>query len=353
MGTKGLWLGKESFALEHNPTEKKFRGISYSGKEITDRLVFADDGQIYGKLVIDVNQAHQRTRSMGGGAMNVGVFYNHDQNQVVGSGTLAFANDIKIEGQFSNFTEKAKEVHGLMSEGFPMQQSVYVETDQIEGISSGSVNVNGQEFQAPIAIFRNGFIREVSLCPIAADPNTSTEIFTISNESQETLKHRWEQQQKGEKKMNLEKFTFMSDEQKEKYAELVKSDAFAAHEFACSCQEKHEEATKDEEDETPEEDKVAAKAAADQAEELKASKKEIETLKAKNVQLESDLAESKKVTEELVEVDASLFEREHNKTGNVQLKNILERTKVLQKEKGLGFNQAYSQAKAEELNSAA
>lgn len=336
--SKGLWLSSSSnVELNQDEKLKRFRGVSYSGKEITDRLVFADDGQIYGKLVIDVDQAKQQTSRT-----QVPVFYNHDQSQALGHGKLTFDDKISIEGMFSDFTEKSKEIHGLLTEGFPMQQSVYVQTDQIQGVSSGSVHVNGQEFQAPIAVFRNGFIREVSLCPIAADPRTNTEIFSITNESQENLKARLEQQQKGEKKMDLSKFNFMSDEEKTKYGELLKNDAFAAHEFACSCQEKAKEETKKvEEDE--EETKV-------ESEDLKASKKEVELLKNKLADAESKLAEATKSKEETVEVDGSLFERTETKSGNSALKDVLARTKELQEKQGLGFNQAYSKARSEVMN---
>ena len=361
MGSKGLWLGTglrydsddagcEQFSFDKSndaTVEKKFRGIAYSGKEITDRLVLADDNQVYDRLVIDVSQAGERTKKYRNN-LSMSIFYNHDQNQIVGTGKLSFSNHIGIEGKFSAYTDKAKEIYGLMhDEGFPMQQSVYVETDHIEGISKGSVNVNGQEFHAPIAVFRNGCIREVSLCPIGADPNTHAEIFSVN------------QNNKGEKQMDMQKFTWLNQSQKDQYVELSKTDAFAAFEFAqklCPCADAAAASAKTEEDEAKKKAEDDAKTASEESlkatEELKASKKELEELKSKSVELENKVKELESAKEQEVKSDPALFTKEHNKTGNVQLSEIIDRTKLLMKEKGLGYNQAYAQARAEAIKAA-
>ncbi|MEG2847028.1 MAG: hypothetical protein RR876_16805, partial [Acinetobacter sp.] len=40
-------------------------------------------------------------------------------------------------------------------------------------VKEGSVIVNGRTFQAPVAVFRGGRIREVSFCALGADDNTN------------------------------------------------------------------------------------------------------------------------------------------------------------------------------------
>ncbi|HQK38542.1 MAG TPA: hypothetical protein PLO52_00330 [Flavobacterium alvei] len=340
MGGNGIWLGKEQFSFAGETDSRAFSGVAYSGGEITDRFVIADDGEIYSKLVIDVPSAGSKTMKQNP-SLRVPSFYNHDQNQIVGNGKLHFSNDIKITGKISEHTAEGNKIYNLMKEGFPMQQSIYVETDHIQGFKSGSVNVNGQEFQAPIAVFRNGFIREVSLCPIGADPNTSAEIFSVN------------QNKKGEIKMNMEKFSFMSKEEKEKYVELSKTDAHAAFEFACSCQEKHDEGTKseadqaakakeDEEKKKKQDGEVAAAAVIEEA------SKTIKTLSAQVEKLENKIKTLEEAKVE-IEFDSSLFKKDENKDSNAKLSTVLERTKVLMAERNLGYNQAYSLARAEAI----
>lgn len=333
MGERGLWLGKESFTFAKSETgDKSFSGVSYSGDAITDRLVMGSDGNIYDKLVIDVQGAKEKTLKSNP-ALRVGVFYNHDQNQILGNGKLSFENNIQIAGKFSSFTPEASKIYSMMKdEDFPMQQSVYVETDNIEGFRKGSVTVNGRTFDAPVAVFRNGNIREVSLCPIGADPNTSAEVFSVNTT-------------KGEKPMtiNIEKFTYLNDEQKKEFQKIAETDMFAAVNYAakfCPCAEAAEAekaaAAKKEEDE---------KAAAAKAE---SEKKTDEPLKAEISKLTSSVSELlKKVdaTDKKIEVSPELLAKEDNPTGNAQLKTVIEKTEELMKANpSLSYAHAYAEA---------
>ena len=51
--------------------------------------------------------------------------------------------------------------------------SVRIYPTTVEEVKEGSVIVNGRTFQAPVAVFRGGRIREVSFCALGADDNTN------------------------------------------------------------------------------------------------------------------------------------------------------------------------------------
>lgn len=341
---RGLWLSKEKFSIEEfdeSSGQKKFSGIAYSGGEITDRVVFASDGKMYDRLVIDVATAKNMTSKVNP-SMDVAVFYNHDQNQILGNGKLSFTNSINIQGSFSNYTEEAKKIYGMMKEeGFPMQQSVYIATNDVEPVSKGFVEVNGRRFDAPIAVFRNGHIREVSLCPIGADPYTSAQVFSFNpNEDKNVVV------QKGEKTM--EKFTFMNDEQKEQFKKLNESDPYEAFQFAlklCPCQDAEKKAK--------EEAEAATKAKEDADKALEVATTEKESLAAKLAESDQKLSDStKKVVELETElkkfehINPALFAKETNISDPDHRKAVIAKTEeILKADPSMGYTRAFTRAK--------
>lgn len=349
MGRSGLWLGKETFSVGENAESKQFSGVAYSGGAITDRLVMSNTGDIFDKLVIDVHSASERTTKQNP-SLGIPVFYNHDQNQILGNGRLAFADDIRISGKFSAYTDESKKIHGLMKdEGFPMQQSIYVETDNIEGFKTGSVNVNGRAFDAPIAVFRNGFIREVSLCPIGADPDTSAEVFSVTITS---AVNAAQEKQKGEKQMNLEKFTWLNDEQKKEYTKLSEKDAFEAFQYAqklCPCADAADaEKSKADAD-------AAEQAAADEQkekdeddEEDDETKTDTENLKKKVSELSTKVESLTKENEKFANLDPRLFKKEENPVDQTKLKSVVEKAKEIMKSNpDMEYQRAYARAASE------
>lgn len=190
---------------------RKFRGVAYSGQMIKGH-------PFWGDLIFDISTMHFDKK--------VPVLFNHDPNRIVGSGTLEKGEQLFLNGEFSKTTRDGVELFDLIkNEGFPMQESVFIEPD-VEELKKGFATVNGVEITAPATIFRNGKIREVSLTPLGADGNTSTQVFSLQTVNVKKFKEI----KKMSKNKNFEKFS-----------ELVESeDLEGAFKFACSCQDKKE-----------------------------------------------------------------------------------------------------------------
>ena len=65
--------------------------------------------------------------------------------------------------------------------GYPWQMSVRIIPNRVDVVETGQVVVNGRTFNAPVTIFRQNTIREVSFCALGADMHTSAQIFNQSN----------------------------------------------------------------------------------------------------------------------------------------------------------------------------
>jgi len=114
------------------------------------------------------------------------VFRAHDTDRIVGW-TDGFKIDPKLGllamGYFSDVTEDAKDVMDLAEEGFPWQASVFVPPTEVEFVEKGeTVKVNGYELSGPGAVFRKTTLREVSVCALGADENTSSSMLNGSVE---------------------------------------------------------------------------------------------------------------------------------------------------------------------------
>lgn len=85
---------------------------------------------------------------------------------------------IDVSGHFLK-NPKALEIIQDSDDEFPFQMSMFIDPGSIEEVSQGqTVNVNGQSFTGPIAIFRNNRIREFTICSTGADRNTSIKAFS-------------------------------------------------------------------------------------------------------------------------------------------------------------------------------
>lgn len=86
--------------------------------------------------------------------------------------------DIKVSGDFLS-NPQAQEFVQDSDDGFPFQMSMFIDPGSIEEVGQGvSVNVNGQSFTGPIAVFRNNRIREFTICSTGADRNTAIKAFS-------------------------------------------------------------------------------------------------------------------------------------------------------------------------------
>ena len=140
----------------------QFAGVAYSGGEIKDHWA-------WGNLVFDCSSISAKEK--------IAILLNHDPDKIVGFGSVTGGNNITVNGVVSESTESGQQVSSLSKEGMPWQMSVFIEPSSIEELTSGSIYLNGQTFQAPLTIFRNSEIREVSFTPVGADKNTSAYVF--------------------------------------------------------------------------------------------------------------------------------------------------------------------------------
>ena len=85
---------------------------------------------------------------------------------------------IEVSGHFLK-NPKALEIIQDSDDEFPFPMSMFIDPGSIEEVLQGqTVNVNGQSFTGPIAIFRNNRIREFTICSTGADRNTSIKAFS-------------------------------------------------------------------------------------------------------------------------------------------------------------------------------
>ena len=234
-----------------NNEQKQFSGTAYSGLPIFNH-------PYWGNLIFDTSNITSEPL--------VPVLFNHDPNRIVGFGSLRVDSGIFIDGKFSDVTPDGQQVRGMIEEGFPMKQSVFIEPSRVDKVGEGKTfSVNGQELSGPFTIFRDSKIKEVSMTPLPADSNTETHLFnerlsgTISLEEQDMSEDKKVEEPKVEEPKTEEPKTEApateepkaeepkkaepetSDEEKQ-FMELAKSDLSKAFKFACGCKGKTEDA---------------------------------------------------------------------------------------------------------------
>ncbi len=242
------------FSSDHNQfseigDDRTFSGVAYSGKMIKGHAFWGD-------LIFDVASMKSKPK--------IPILFNHDMEKIVGSGTLTFKNDVKVSGTISNVTEHGKYLYDLIKgEGFPMQESVYIEPETIRNLQKNEkMTVNGQEVTGPATIFMGGKIKEVSLTPLGADSETSTTIFNQNEE------------------IEIQQETTMTEEMKQ-FAELFTKSPEEAFQFACSCEAKKTEEKSSESSSELEALKAEVAALKEENEKLKAAQKEKASLERK------------------------------------------------------------------------
>jgi len=257
---KNLCFSVEDLKFKADGEDRSFRGVAYSGKMIANH-------PWWGNLIFDVASMSYQKR--------VPVLMNHDMSKIVGSGSLSKENNqLIINGEFSKVTQEGKDAFELIkNEDFPMQESVFILPSEIDELKTGSTKVNGIEVNAPATIFRGGVIKEVSLTPLGADENTSTEVFSFNVKQIANIKTNGYK----EKKMNKKQF--------EKFSALLADEGEeAAFQFACSCQKKE---TSEDETQFSDENKKLS-------DENKTLREENDALKSENDTLKSKEASDKK-----------------------------------------------------------
>ena len=140
--------------------KRTFTGVAYSGEVIQGHYYWGD-------VVFDLDTMQIKTP--------LGALIDHDTGKragVVRSFTKDNQGGLQVAGDLLS-NKNGQEVAQDSDEGYPWQMSVYIVPGSIEEVERGEVVVNGKTLKAPITIFRNGVIREVSFCALGADDNTS------------------------------------------------------------------------------------------------------------------------------------------------------------------------------------
>lgn len=144
--------------------KRTFSGVAYHGGQI-------DDHWYWGNLVFDLDNLDLADGK-------VPMLVEHDRDQRCGfinSHNIGDAG-LSIDGTLLS-NEHGTTIANDADEGYPWQMSVCITPNRVETVESGQVTVNGRTFNAPVTIFRQNTIREVSFCALGADRHTNAQVF--------------------------------------------------------------------------------------------------------------------------------------------------------------------------------
>lgn len=217
---------KENLVFNHHikkdeKDDRKFYGVGYSGTVI-------EGHPFWGNLAFDLATMKSEPR--------IPILNEHRSDERVGFAELRFTDKVEVFGTFLESTEIGREVYESVKEGYPMQESVYIEPEEIVQVFKGqSMKVNGHELVGPGHVFMGGTIREVSMVSLGADSKTSTTAFANEAEVDVECK-KFQDTTEKETKMTkkTEKLTPVQEMEKI-FADQGAEEAFK---FACSCQDK-------------------------------------------------------------------------------------------------------------------
>jgi len=152
--------------------KKTFSIVGYSGRII--------EGHWYwGNIAFDLT-------GMKFAKKNTPVLEEHFTNRRIGFATKQEITDkVTFEGEFLD-NQVAQELAADMTQGFPMEASLFIPPTVIEQVQQGeTVEVNGQKLKGPGAVFRKSLIKEVSMCVFGMDSNT---ISAAHDQNQHSIK---------------------------------------------------------------------------------------------------------------------------------------------------------------------
>jgi hypothetical protein len=160
------------FTIEQYPVDfaqtaakNNFRIVALSGKPILKHPYWGNLGFDHSGIKFATNPTP--------------ILEEHNRDVHIGFSTKqVIADQVILEGSFLS-NPRAQQVKKDISEGFPMQASVYLPPSEVQQLGQGeSAIVNGQTLNGPGAIFRKGKILEVSMCSLGADGKTSSKVFS-------------------------------------------------------------------------------------------------------------------------------------------------------------------------------
>jgi hypothetical protein len=153
-------------------TSNRFKIVAYDGRIIQNHW-------FWGNLAFDIAGLFFENEKA------TPVFDSHDYRIRLGyADTQKIQPAVTFEGPFLDNTD-AQSLRSDMRKGFPMQASLGLDPMVVEQVAAGaSVTVNGHTLKGPGAVFRQAGIREVSMCPFGAAPDTSSTAFADDDSKQ-------------------------------------------------------------------------------------------------------------------------------------------------------------------------
>lgn len=179
-------------------TPRQFSGVANSGKP------FSHYGE---KTIIDLSDISYHDK--------VPALVSHDREKRAGFGVLSVENNqLIIKGTLLD-NEFGNEVADDADSGFPWQMSAHVIPNQVDVLTEGTAEVNGQTVTTPITILRQCRVPEVSFTPTGVDDQTSAVVLSDMATQSFTPTPK-------DNTMTVEELKKLLDEEKAKNADLVK-----------------------------------------------------------------------------------------------------------------------------------
>lgn len=128
----------------------------------------------WGPVVIDLDSLDIQ------GDIAIVVDHNTELRSTVGSGSAAVEfGRLFVEGPLTAATPAGEQILRMHKDGIRFQASIGIEVHDSQAIAAGqSINVNGRLIDAPhdFTLVTSGKLREVSICSVGCDANTSVSI---------------------------------------------------------------------------------------------------------------------------------------------------------------------------------
>jgi len=110
------------------------------------------------------------------------ILENHDTAKKVGFVTrdqIVTNGSLRVVGGTILDTESGREFRKLSKKGYPYQSSIYAKPTAVEKIPEGrEVTVNGMALSGPLTIWEACELREISICTLGFDQNTSAKAMS-------------------------------------------------------------------------------------------------------------------------------------------------------------------------------
>lgn len=110
------------------------------------------------------------------------MMYNH-RTEVGHTLSLDIGNDLKGTGVLSVKNKASERIKNATEAEFPYEASIGLDVDTVKifTVTKGTVEVNGRVVNSPCHIVKNCVLKEISVCPLGRDGNTSVTLFNSSD----------------------------------------------------------------------------------------------------------------------------------------------------------------------------